>query len=345
MLFEVANGSNTIPMESKVSIISLYTIFFCSIIAVPINVVRDWNSKSIFMALVEAVFLILVCAAVISFWKIRNLRMTKNIISIAVALLSFSLIMASGGVRGLGYLYFLAGYSILFHVMGVRGGVILPIFLFSGALIRILLGAYGPESIFNDPGLTVSFMVPFFVATVLGVISVIYQHQLIKHLSRAAYLDPITGIANRTKIEEYLGNFLTVAELKNLEVSIIALKVLEFTRANANLGGTEADKVLLELSRRFSVVSPPRSLVGRYSGTLFLMISPLSSIPAITEFVTALETSLFPSVFSRRPRHYPSDTACGDQVPAGRTEPGKIARKHSNHPDSDEFHNGTYPVL
>jgi diguanylate cyclase (GGDEF)-like protein len=291
-LFNVVSEANTIPMESRVSLISLYTVFLCTLAAVPFNMVRDWDSSKPALFVIEGLFFILVLISVFSFWRIRNLRLPKKIMSAGIAILASFLVLNSGGARGMGFLYFMAGYSVLFHVLGVIGGVLLPLLVFIGAIAGIFTGSYGPVSIFNDKELLESFLLSFFVATIFGIISVIYQHQLIKYLAHAAYIDPVTALANRTKLEEYLDELLHRSGRKKQGISIIAVKVLDFNRINANLGGSGADSVLREFTCRIKSLSPPSSFVGRYTGTVFLIISDLNSIPEIASFLEKLETSL-----------------------------------------------------
>ena len=291
-LFEVHNESSTVPMQSQVSIICLYTIFMVSFVAVPLNVIRDFQEGTYLMVIAESVFLVLITMALGSFLWTRSLRMVKNIVSVAVSILALGLIIHTGGVRGFGFLYFVAGFSIMFHVIGVRGGVFLPLFLFFGALFQVWRGAYGPQSIFNDPALTWSYLSAFFIASLLGVISVIYQHSLVRHLSRAAYLDPVTTLANRTKIEEYLNEMVPQSERRKRNFSVLGVKILNFHRINANLGSSLADEVLTKLAKRLNLESPPKSLTGRYSGTLFILISPLNKIEELVRYGHSLELKL-----------------------------------------------------
>ena len=124
---------NTVPLQSKVTLIGLYIIFLASAIAVPGNCIEDYLAGDLVSAATQGVYLILLLTGLIVFWITRNLRAVCTVYSIGILTLIIGMIFSHGGPYGLGFLYLIAGYSILYFVLGVWGGIVLPAAIFAGA--------------------------------------------------------------------------------------------------------------------------------------------------------------------------------------------------------------------
>ncbi|WP_300669190.1 diguanylate cyclase [Desulfoluna sp.] len=98
-------------------------------------------------------------------------------------------------------------------------------------------------------------------------------------LSNIANFDPMTGIFNRSHIEQLLKMEFKRAERYKSEFSIILFDIDYFKKVNDTYGHLAGDEVLKQLCQAVSHQLRDSDLFGRFGGEEFLIILPNASAP------------------------------------------------------------------
>ncbi|MFW6213710.1 MAG: putative bifunctional diguanylate cyclase/phosphodiesterase [Spirochaetota bacterium] len=283
---------NSTPLQTTVAIVATYTVFALASIAIPLNVMEDLRTGYSSHITVQIAFLVLVSASVVSFWVARRLRLSRVLIGLAVSVLAGHIVGTGGGVRGLGLLYVVAGYSMLYYVVGFAFAVALPAFVFFGTLIRSSFGDFGPNSYFNDPVYLRLYLLLLGVIGVLSIVMVIFQRRMIAQLAKGAYVDEMTGLSNRTRFEEQLHQIVTGERRYAAEFGVIAIKIHKFARINSYFGPGRSDLVIQSIAARIKEAAGERAIVGRYTGTLFMVLSEAHSFEELESLAGELQDAV-----------------------------------------------------
>jgi len=283
---------NSTPLQATVALIATYTVFIVSSVAIPLNVVEDLRAGFSTLVLAQITFLALITASVVGFWITRKLHLSRVLIGLAVFLMAGHIVANGGGVRGFGLLYFVAGYSMLLHVVGFAFAVSLPALVFFGTLIRSSFGNFPPSSYFNDPVYLRLYLLLLGVVGVLSVVMVIFQRKMITQLAKSAYVDEITGLANRTRFEEQLRQIATGERRYSASFGVIAVKIHKFTRINSYFGPDRSDIVIRSIASRLQSAAGERAMVGRYTGTMFMVVSEAHSFEELEKLAEELRDSV-----------------------------------------------------
>ncbi|GAB6090269.1 hypothetical protein JCM12856_18620 [Spirochaeta dissipatitropha] len=259
-------------MQSTVTLLSLYAISIASLAALPFNISNDYIQGSTDLVLTQTLYLVLTVSSIIQFWLTRRISTSRSILGAAVLILTTGLILNGGGTYGLGFLYIIAAYTVLFYIVGIWLSIGLPILLTSGILYIIHAESYGPLSFFNNPHFSSAFLLVATIAGFFGITSVIYQHIMLKYLYRAAFIDPVTALPSRNRLDQELSRRMK-DPLQYQAFSILGIKIHQFSRINSLQGSGLADSVLKETARRIHRCCSKDDLAIRYSGTVFLIIS------------------------------------------------------------------------
>ena len=89
---------------------------------------------------------------------------------------------------------------------------------------------------------------------------------------RAALLDPLTGVGNRTLAYDRLAHALTVAARRGSRVGVLYLDINDFKQVNDELGDAAGDKVLREVGTRLDWAVRESDTLARLGGDEFLVI-------------------------------------------------------------------------
>ncbi|HUR41518.1 MAG TPA: EAL domain-containing protein [Verrucomicrobiae bacterium] len=87
-----------------------------------------------------------------------------------------------------------------------------------------------------------------------------------------AYRDPLTGLANRAKLEEGLNGGIVRCARGGTSLALLFLDLDNFKSVNESLGHSAGDRFLREAARRLQRLAPETALISRYSGDKFTVL-------------------------------------------------------------------------
>lgn len=96
-----------------------------------------------------------------------------------------------------------------------------------------------------------------------------YEEMLLQH----AYSDPLTGLPNRRKLNEWLEEAKSALK-KDANFAVMLMDIDNFKYINDYYGHEIGDHVLVEYGQRVSEVLEYNGIVGRYGGDEFMVVLP-----------------------------------------------------------------------
>src|SRR3569833_4313234 len=104
-----------------------------------------------------------------------------------------------------------------------------------------------------------------------------------------AHHDPLTGLSNRTLLEQRLGQLIAQAQRRNGSVATMFLDLDQFNQINDSFGHAVGDIVLREISKRLSRCLREEDALARWGGDVFVVVlaSPVFLL-AVRLFAVAL---------------------------------------------------------
>lgn len=93
-----------------------------------------------------------------------------------------------------------------------------------------------------------------------------------ERITRLAFYDPLTGLANREKLIEDITEALGKSIDDNSDGALIYMDLDNFKTINDTLGHTIGDKVLIEISQKFKMAGKYDKTVARIGGDEFIML-------------------------------------------------------------------------
>lgn len=87
-----------------------------------------------------------------------------------------------------------------------------------------------------------------------------------------AYRDPLTGLANRARLEEALHTGIMKCARGGASLALLFLDLDNFKSVNDSLGHSAGDRFLREAARRLQRLVPETALISRYSGDKFTVV-------------------------------------------------------------------------
>lgn len=103
---------------------------------------------------------------------------------------------------------------------------------------------------------------------------IVELNKQLEETKKEAMLDPLTGVANRRKFEQVLGEFVKDIETMKGRLAVLMGDVDDFKRINDALGHHAGDQVLKLVARAFVYNLKNSDYVGRWGGDEFSAILP-----------------------------------------------------------------------
>ncbi len=200
--------------------------------------------------------------------------------------------------------------------MLLRGDAIVPLGLPMQLLLSIALviaplmvfGLRGPHRIWQPIAvaaalaLLLSFLLlrfghawfpPMSALAVLGIGALLCLVRLLRRTRHQAQSDTLTGLPNRLRFDEELGQALRQAQRSGQPLSLLLLDVDHFRRLNDKLGQQAGDEVLRILSTILrGRARRPRDLVARLGGDQFAVLLPETTPQSAAAIATTIHVDL-----------------------------------------------------
>jgi diguanylate cyclase (GGDEF)-like protein len=98
------------------------------------------------------------------------------------------------------------------------------------------------------------------------------RHKRDQHLSFLGNCDPLTGMMNRGRMAEALGEAMSVAERENRSCALVIAAINNLSVVNEAYGFEVADEVIVAMGRRLRQIVRTGDAIARYSGSKFGII-------------------------------------------------------------------------
>lgn len=113
------------------------------------------------------------------------------------------------------------------------------------------------------------------ITGVLGVSEdITEQKQAAEHIQYLANFDPLTGLPNRTRLNDHLKYALHLAKRANGQLALMFLDLDHFKNINDTLGHSVGDALLVELAKRLRKTVYEGDTVARLGGDEFIFLLP-----------------------------------------------------------------------
>lgn len=118
-----------------------------------------------------------------------------------------------------------------------------------------------------------------------------HRHALAEEkIRQMAYVDSLTGLPNRTRLEMIGGEALAAAARTGSTLAFIAVTLDRFTRIQNAIGFAEGDRLIVEVARRLQAIAEPGWSIARLVGDRFAMLLPSADAPVAMEVARRLAT-------------------------------------------------------
>ncbi|MEH7544584.1 MULTISPECIES: GGDEF domain-containing protein [Bacillaceae] len=190
-------------------------------------------------------------------------------------------LLPSGGSLG-DFIVWMPIYIVfIFLTLGVKKGLTFSIFIFLLTLVDGLtyfnrLSTESMDSLFQYYFANFVYIVVLYYAQ--HIFKVYAEAQLFK---RHAYLDSLTGIANRHQIDGWFEQKLKDSKEMNITFSVIFFDIDHFKMINDQYGHKAGDAILIELADLIQSNLAAREWFGRWGGEEFIILPTVTGQGAI----------------------------------------------------------------
>jgi diguanylate cyclase (GGDEF)-like protein/PAS domain S-box-containing protein len=127
-------------------------------------------------------------------------------------------------------------------------------------------------------------------------IDVTERHRSEERLAHLAFHDPLTGLPNRSTVEEQLERELARAARERTTVAALYVDLDQFKLVNDSLGHAAGDEVLVQVADRIRRVTRAGDLLARLGGDEFMLLCPgvdgAGAAAVAAKILAALDASL-----------------------------------------------------
>ncbi|WP_462408633.1 GGDEF domain-containing protein [Neobacillus sp. Marseille-QA0830] len=185
----------------------------------------------------------------------------------------YRIVQSGGGELG-DFIVWMPLYILfIFFTLGQKRG------LYFSLVIFIITLSNGLLYIGRLPAESVDSFLQFYIATLVYIIVLFFAQHLFKVFTevelvkRHAFLDSLTGIANRHQIDEWLEKMTGDAEVTGKPFSIIFFDIDHFKMVNDRFGHKTGDSVLIEFASLVQKNLRQGDMFGRWGGEEFILIT------------------------------------------------------------------------
>lgn len=164
-------------------------------------------------------------------------------------------------------------FMLIFVTLGSKNGLFFSVGIF---LVTLSIGLLDVKHLSSE---SIDSISQFYFANLVYILVLYYAQYLfrayteIEIFRKHAYVDSLTAIANRRRIDEWLGERLTAARQEHRLFSIIFFDIDHFKRVNDRYGHKIGDCVLKELSALVSENLEKGDCFGRWGGEEFILFT------------------------------------------------------------------------
>lgn len=149
------------------------------------------------------------------------------------------------------------------------------------------------------------------------------------NLKNIAYIDPLTGIPNRRRFEEYLNIEWARAIRNNTPISIILLDIDYFKKFNDKFGHVKGDMALKQVAKTIqSCIYRPADMVARYGGEEFIVILPETEIIGAYRIAERMRKAVLnckiPAAYTLAPKFLSISLGCSTAYPKYNSNPNDL---------------------
>lgn len=102
----------------------------------------------------------------------------------------------------------------------------------------------------------------------------IERHEQEAHIHHLAYFDHLTGLPNRSRLQDEIGRLIAASSADPRRVALLCIDIDHFKYVNDTLGHSSGDQLLIEVARRLRAQAGDTGIVGRMGGDEFVMALP-----------------------------------------------------------------------
>lgn len=193
----------------------------------------------------------------------------------------YNYMVKSGGSLGDFIIWMPIYIMFIFLTLGSKRGLYFSISIF---LLTLVDGIMYFQSLSSE---SMDSLLQFYFANFVYIIVLFYAQSMFKAFAnvemfkKQAYLDSLTGIANRHRIDEWLENKLEDSKEMHMCFSIIFFDIDHFKEVNDSYGHKIGDSVLIELAELIQRNLAKRDFFGRWGGEEFIVITDVSGNDAV----------------------------------------------------------------
>lgn len=300
-----------------------YSFSVILLIAIIINY-RILDQSHTILRIGMLLFFFLTLLGILLFWFSRELAISTIPLSIGIFIFIHLSTLSGGGAIGFAIFYFIAILPIIYLTFGFRVGLFLSVYFFIGSYYSLTYEWYGKESMFQNDEIRVRTLIFIVFSMFVGVISSFSINFIFKFISKIAFEDKNTGLANRFKLEEYLKQLVLQSRKKREGFSLIGIKILNLNKINAHLSTIKGDKLLIVISSRLLHSLANSYLTSKYGSSLFLSILKARTYSEIEKEIDALKELLdlsisideneLPIQYTIAVSRFPEDASSYDQL-------------------------------
>ncbi len=110
------------------------------------------------------------------------------------------------------------------------------------------------------------------------------HHSLVQELKKQSYVDKLTNLANRRKMDEFYSNEWFRCQRNRQPISVLFFDIDHFKRYNDTYGHQAGDDCLMAVANLLAkMISRPADLIARYGGEEFVAVLPETSYEGAME--------------------------------------------------------------